>query len=75
MKKSIKLFFLWKKNDAQISGFAVMKKACGSFPLRLFSGNVNASGVVTCSNLLKKSFRKTSLFVLTVTGVLEKVFC
>ena len=26
------------------------------------------------SNLLKKSFRKTSLFVLTVTGVMEKKY-
>ena len=27
------------------------------------------------SNLLKKSFRKTSLFVFAVMGVIEKVFC
>ena len=41
------------------------------FRLIISSVNVNAS-VVTCSNLLKKCFRKTSLFVLTVAGVLEK---
>ena len=31
--------------------------------------------LVTSSNLLKKSVRKTSLFVLTKTAVMEKVFC
>ena len=29
MKKSMKLIFCGKKNDAQISGFAVVKKAPG----------------------------------------------
>ena len=39
------------------------------FVLRISSGNVNASGFVTCQylkNLLKKSFGKSSLFVFTV---------
>ena len=41
---------------------------------RIYSGNVNASVTMNqSSNLLTKSFRKTSLFVLTVAGVMEKI--
>ena len=46
------------------------------FLLRISSGYVNASGVATLSsNLLKKSSRETSLFMFTVIGAMEKVFC
>ena len=46
--------------------------------LKMSLGNVSASGVVTCRyphTYLKSPLEKSSLFVVNVTGFIEKMFC